>query len=91
VPLAPAERALALLLDDLPTVIDTVTGTLEPHRLAGHLYATAQAFTDFYDTCPVLRAPTDAIRANRLALCRLTGDTLTLGLDLLGIATPEQL
>jgi arginyl-tRNA synthetase len=36
-------------------------------------------------------APTDAIWANRLTLCRLTGDTLRLGLKLLGIATPEEL
>lgn len=87
----PAERALALHLDALPTIIDTVTATLEPHRLAGHLYATAQAFTTFYDTCPVLKAPTTAIRDNRLALCQLTSDTLKLGLDLLGIASPHQL
>src|SRR5690606_19500199 len=41
VAMEPAERALALHLDALPTIIDTVTATLEPHRLAGHLYATA--------------------------------------------------
>jgi arginyl-tRNA synthetase len=91
VAMEPAERALALHLDALPTVIDTVTATLEPHRLAGHLYAIAQAFTTFYDTCPVLKAPTTAIRDNRLALCQLTSDTLKLGLDLLGIASPHQL
>jgi arginyl-tRNA synthetase len=90
VPLEPAERALALHLDELSVVIDTVAETLEPHRLAGYLYALAQAFTDFYDACPVLRAP-DPVRTNRIALCRLTGDTLRLGLDLLGIATPDQL
>lgn len=91
VAMEPAERALALHLDALPAIIDTVTATLEPHRLAGHLYATAQAFTTFYDTCPVLKAPTTAIRDNRLALCQLTSDTLKLGLDLLGIASPHQL
>lgn len=90
-PLELAERRLALLLDECGAVIATVQDTLEPHRLAGYLYALAQAFTDFYDACPVLRAPTDAIRGNRAALCRLTGDTLRLGLGLLGIATPDQL
>jgi arginyl-tRNA synthetase len=90
VPPEPAERALALHLDELATIVDTVAATLEPHRLAGYLYALAQSFTDFYDTCPVLRAP-DPVRGNRIALCRLTGDTLRLGLDLLGIATPDQL
>jgi arginyl-tRNA synthetase len=91
VPLEPAERRLALLLDELGAVIGSVQETLEPHRLAGYLYGLAQAFTDFYDVCPVLRAPTDAVRGNRAALCRLTGDTLRLGLELLGIAAPDQL
>jgi arginyl-tRNA synthetase len=90
-PLAPPERTLALLLDELAPVLDTVAETRAPHRLAGYLYALAQAFTGFYDACPVLRAPTDAVRGNRAALCRLTGDTLQLGLGLLGIATPERL
>ena len=91
VPLEPAERALALLLDGTAAVIESVRQTLEPHRLAGHLFAVAQAFTDFYEACPVLRAPTAAVRGNRVALCRLTGDTLALGLGLLGIAAPDQL
>jgi arginyl-tRNA synthetase len=90
VPLQPAERALALHLDELSAAVDAVAETLEPHRLAGYLYALAQAFTDFYDACPVLRAP-EPVRGNRIALCRLTGDTLRLGLELLGIATPDQL
>jgi arginyl-tRNA synthetase len=38
----------------------------------------------------VLKAP-PAVRAGRLALCRLTADTLRLGLDLLGIAAPDRL
>ena len=35
---------------------------------------------------PVLKAPPEA-RSSRLALCRLTADTLRLGLQLLGIQT----
>jgi arginyl-tRNA synthetase len=91
VPLEPAERRLAMLLDDLAQVIASVGEVFEPHRLCSYLYALAQAFTDFYEACPVLRAPTDAIRANRVAICQLTGDTLKLGLELLGIAAPDRL
>jgi arginyl-tRNA synthetase len=90
-PLEPAERRLALLLDELSAVIASVVSGFEPHRLCGYLYSLAQAFTDFYEACPVLRAPTDAIRANRVAICQVTGDTLKLGLGLLGIAAPERL
>jgi arginyl-tRNA synthetase len=38
-----------------------------------------------------VRAPTEAARTNRVAICRLTGDTLELGLGLLGIAAPDRL
>ncbi|BEL07203.1 arginine--tRNA ligase [Actinoplanes sichuanensis] len=89
--LEPAERRLAMLLDELAPAIVSVTDTLEPHRLCGYLYSLAQAFTDFYEACPVLRAPTDEVRANRVILCRLTGDTLKIGLALLGIEAPDEL
>ena len=90
-PLEPAERKLAMLLDGLDEALSAVRENYEPHRLSGYLYALAQAFTDFYETCPVLKAPTAGARANRIALCRLTGSTLKLGLELLGVAAPDQL
>ena len=89
--LEPAERRLALHLDDLGATLATVTENFEPHRLASYLYALAQTFSDFYENCPVVKAPTDAVRENRAALVRLTGETLKLGLALLGISAPEQL
>ncbi|HEY3517271.1 MAG TPA: DALR anticodon-binding domain-containing protein, partial [Gammaproteobacteria bacterium] len=65
--------------------------TLRPHRLAGYLYELATAFTAFFETCPVLKAPDDATRASRLALCELTARVLARGLNLLGIAAPERM
>jgi arginyl-tRNA synthetase len=91
VSLQPSERALALLLDDFSRVVIDVGETLEPHRLCTYLYALSQAFTDFYESCPVLRAESNDIRAVRRLLCSLTADTLQRGLELLGIAAPERL
>lgn len=91
IPLEPAERSLLLLLDEFSATVSSVTETFEPHRLCGYLYDLAQAFTTFYEACPVLRAPTPAVRGNRLALCQLTGDTIERGLALLGIAAPRKL
>lgn len=34
---------------------------------AGCLHSLARAFSEFYDGCPVLKADTDEVRANRLA------------------------
>ncbi|QOC91609.1 arginine--tRNA ligase [Micromonospora craniellae] len=88
--LAPADRALILDLDGFADVLDEVVAGYEPHRLCGHLHRLAQSFTTFYERCPVLRAE-PPYRGTRLALCRLTGDTLRTGLGLLGIDAPERL
>jgi arginyl-tRNA synthetase len=87
---APQEVALALALVQLPGVLDRAAETLQPHRICAYLYDVATAFTAFYEACPVLKAdgPT---RASRLALSALTARTLALGLELLGIAAPEQM
>ncbi|MGH4021584.1 MAG: arginine--tRNA ligase [Pseudonocardiaceae bacterium] len=89
-PLHPAERALALSLDAFGDSLIDVGRLLEPHRLCGHLYDLAKAFTDFYEACPVLSAD-QPVRANRIALCQLAARTLRQGLDLLGIAAPERM
>ncbi|HKR51856.1 MAG TPA: arginine--tRNA ligase [Pseudonocardiaceae bacterium] len=89
-PLHPAERALALALDAFGDTLAEVGNVLEPHRLCGYLYDLAKAFTDFYESCPVLSA-TEPVRANRVALCRLAACTLRHGMNLLGIAAPERM
>ncbi|MDT3398081.1 arginine--tRNA ligase [Streptomyces sp. B1866] len=89
--LQPAERELALLLDEFSATLNAVASTLEPHRLAGYLYELATAYTYFYESCPVLKADSAEVRANRLALCRLTGATLAQGLGLLGITAPSRM
>ncbi len=91
VALDPAERALALKLDELGATLDDVAQAYEPHRLCGYLFELAQAFTAFFESCPVLRAPDQPTRENRLVLCKLTGETLKTGLELLGLAAPDQL
>ncbi len=90
-PLAPAERALGLLLDEFGDTVAQVAEVYEPHRLASYLYALASAYTTFYDQCPVLKAEDRATVENRLFLCDLTGRTLRQGMALLGISTPERL
>ncbi|MDX2706262.1 arginine--tRNA ligase [Streptomyces sp. PA03-6a] len=91
-PLAPAERALGLLLDEFAETLAAVSETYEPHKLASYLYALASAFTTFYDQCPVVKPePAPDVKENRLFLCDLTARTLSQGMALLGIRTPERL
>jgi len=87
----PAERALALALDGFDDTLADVVLTLEPHRLCGYLFQLARTFADFFEECPVLRAPSEPQRSNRAALCELAGRTLATGLNLLGIDAPDRI
>jgi arginyl-tRNA synthetase len=86
----PQEWALVRQLLDFDAVIAAVEDELLPNRLCTYLFELSQVFNRFYDQVPVLKAP-PAARQSRLALCRLTADTLKLGLGLLGIATLERM
>jgi arginyl-tRNA synthetase len=86
----PQEWALARDLLKLDAVIAEVAEELLPNRLCTYLFELSQVFNRFYDQVPVLKAEEPA-RASRLALCRLTADTLKLGLGLLGIPTLERM
>ncbi|MGC4109071.1 MAG: arginine--tRNA ligase [Nocardioides sp.] len=87
----PAEHALTLALLGFGDVVVQVGDALEPHRLCGYLFELAQAFSVFYESCPVLKGVDDATRASRLGLCHTTLDVLVTGLDLLGIAAPDRM
>jgi arginyl-tRNA synthetase len=86
-----AERALALQLLRLGAAVEGVAADAEPHKLAAFLFETASIFTTFYEQCPVLKAPDDAIRGSRLALSALTLRVLMTGLGLLGIPVPDRM
>ncbi|MFO0016522.1 MAG: arginine--tRNA ligase [Synechococcaceae cyanobacterium] len=86
----PQEWALIRELLKFDAVLAEVEEELLPNRLCGYLFELSQAFNRFYDQVPVLKVEEPA-RGSRLALCRLTADTLKLGLQLLGIPTLERM
>jgi len=86
----PQEWALVRELLRFDAVIAEVEEELLPNRLCTYLFELSQVFNRFYDQVPVLKADSGA-RPSRLALCRLTADTLKLGLGLLGIPTLERM
>jgi arginyl-tRNA synthetase len=86
----PQEVDLAKRLAELPDVIDRVVVESAPNHLCAYLYELSQAYNQFYEHCPVLRAE-PAVRASRLALCQVTASTLRLGLSLLGIEVLDRI
>ena len=86
-----AERALALTALGFGAAVGGAGRRAEPHVLAAFLFDVASTFTTFYETCPVLNAPSPELRDSRLTLCALALRVLTAGLDLLGIPVPDRM
>ncbi|AWZ04852.1 MULTISPECIES: arginine--tRNA ligase [unclassified Streptomyces] len=90
--LAPAERALGLHLDHFGELIAEAAADHAPHKVAAYLYQLSSLFATFYEQCPVVKPePELVVGENRLFLCELTARTLSKGMSLLGIRTPEKL
>lgn len=86
--LEPAERALVRKLTQYTDVIDVASRELLPHHICTYLYELAQEFNRFYEKNQVVGDPRGAVR---LAIIAKYADTLKAGLDVLGIAAPEQM
>ncbi len=86
-----AERELALSILGFADVLTEVAAGSTPHRLCTYLFDLAQAFTSFYEQCPVLIAETEELRASRLRLSAIVLEVLQAGLGVLGIRVPERM
>ena len=72
-------------------VIDRAWSTRAPNHIAEYAYELAQQFNRFYEECHILSEGNLERQASWLALVELTGRTLGLLLDLLGIAVPQRM
>ena len=88
--LDPSERALVMRLADWPVAVAEAEERRAPHRVVAYLIELAREFHGFYHRCRVVgEAP--EVEAFRLDLCRATGATVRVGLDLLGVEAPERM
>ena len=90
-PTVDTERRLMLELLRTPDVITRAWSTRAPNHIAEFAYELAQQFNRFYEECHILSEPDESRKASWLGLVGLTGQTLTLLLDLLGIDVPEHM
>ena len=84
------ERALAVKLLRFGEVLEDVESDYRPNLLTSWLFEVACAYSSFYDALPVLKASGEQ-KSTRLTLCDLTGRSLRLGLELLGIQVPKRM
>ncbi|MCL2170744.1 MAG: arginine--tRNA ligase [Defluviitaleaceae bacterium] len=84
------EFALIKALAAFPDKIIESAKQHEPYILARHIMAIAQAYNKFYHDNPILRAE-PALKSARLGLTAATKNIIASGLDLLGIAAPNEM
>lgn len=81
-----SEHRLGLHLSNFAQLLELAANECYPHYLCQYLYELSGLFMQFYESCQILKAPTD-IKNSRLKLAILTQNILKTGLNLLGIET----
>ena len=86
--LDPPERALMKKLLEYKTVLADSVSEMAPHKVATYCYELAQAFSRFYENCPVVGSSNES---ERIKLVQVYLNTMTHGLNILGIEIPEEM
>lgn len=85
------DRALALLMTQLPEVFAIALKNYTPHVLCEYAHRLAQEFSSFYGNCHILSETDAVLKASRLQLCRMALAQLVLLTGLMGIDIPERM
>ena len=75
----------------LPEALEDALVDYAPSHLANYLFSIAQLANEFYHSHPVAQEPDEGKRNIRIALVALVALTLSRGLNLLGIQSPEEM
>jgi len=84
------KKLLGQMLDFNKTVFNAGE-QFRPSLLARMLYEFSKNFSRAYNTCSVMNAETEQLKAARLLLFHCVAETLQQGLNLLGITPPERM
>lgn len=82
------EKNLIKRILEYREILKEAVKEMASHRVAGYLYELAQEFSRFYEKCPVVG---DEREAERAELVKAYLDTMTHGLNILGIEIPEEM
>lgn len=87
----PSEKELSHFLLKFPEVAFRAAQEYRPNIITNYLYELAKLFNTFYHEVPVLQAESESLRTYRLKLTEATKAMLKEGLELIGIAVPEEM
>ena len=83
-----AERNLAKKILEYKDTLKEAVAEMAPHKVASYLYELAQEFSRFYEHCLVSGSDREA---ERTELVKVYLDTMSHGLNILGINIPEEM
>jgi len=86
-----AERNLLKALVAFPDEVAEAAERRAPHHIAGYALGLAQQFTAFYRDCKVVGSTPEATESFRIALSQATRQTISVGLELLGVSAPDSM
>lgn len=89
--ITPAEKKLAVSLEQYPTILENAATEYNPSLLCNYCFALAQQFNSFYDEHSISKAENEEKKQLRLMLIIMTAKTMRHALKLLGIALPEKM
>ena len=78
------DRALALLLCEMPDHFDNGLKNYTPHVICDYVFKLAQEFSSFYAACHIMSEEDKALKNSRLALCIQTYKQIELCLGCFG-------
>ena len=76
---------------EFPEVVREASEMIAPQRLALYLFELANLTNNFYENVHILEDEDSSRMSARLLLVRVTSETLSRGLAILGIKTPERI
>lgn len=86
--LNPEELSILRWLYRYPEVVEQAGREYAPHVVAGYLYELASRFNSFYNKHKIVGGSAEGLR---LEITRAVGNVVKNGLELLGIAAPEEM
>jgi len=78
-------------LHDYPGITKQAAVSLSPALVANYAYELAKEYNQFYHEVVILKETEETKRNFRVALSKLTGNTLKSSMALLGIQVPERM
>ncbi len=89
--LLPLERSMIISLEKYPVMIAQATTEMNPSVIAGYAFSLAKTFNSFYAEHSIANAETAEKKTLRLQICKLTANSLSSAMGLLGIKVPERM